>query len=184
MKNTIYRFTISDVIETYQKKIRESSGKEVYTTAVYEPSAKPYYRTSKDGTKVECNKCVYINLDPLINNIIAKHNMKNGFVVCSSDHTTSSVYVNHFELGLMDDLFNYLNKEYPFAPKNYKHNIWDNEYLNGAAHLKSMAMGKSATVLVINGKLHLGKFEDVIYAEFDYRGDKTFTLSFFCEEDE
>lgn len=184
MKNTVYRFTISNVIETYKRKIREDSGKEIYTTAIYEPPCKPCYRTTSGGQKVECNKNVFINLTALINNLIKENKIEHGFVICSSDHTTSSVYVNHFETGLMEDLYKYLNKEFPFSPKSYKHNIWDREFANGAAHMKAMMLGKSATVLISDGKLHMGKFEDIIYAEFDYRPDKTFVVSLFSEGEE
>ena len=181
MKNVVYRFSISNVIETYKRKIREDSGKEIYTTAIYEPPGKPCYRTSAGGVKTECNKSLYINLPALINNLIKENGIEHGFVICSSDHTTSSVYVNHFECGIMEDLHKHLCRQFPFSPNKYKHNIWDREFANGAAHMKAMMLGKSATVLISDGKLHLGKFEDVIYAEFDYRPDKTFVISLFSE---
>ena len=38
MKTFVYKFKISDVIDTYKKRIRESSDKDTYTTAIYEPN--------------------------------------------------------------------------------------------------------------------------------------------------
>lgn len=180
MKTFAYKFKISDVIETYKKRIRESVDKETeaynYTTAIYEPPVEK--KTDVKG------RTVFVNLNALVNSLIKKDNIKMGYVVCASNHTTSGVYVNHFETGIMEDLNAYLNKEHPFTPSKYKHNIWDHTFVNADAHLKAMDVGKSATVLIIDGKLQLGKFEDIIYAEFDYRPDKTFTVALFGGEDE
>lgn len=179
MRVTVYKFKISDVIETYERRIREASGKEdiSYTTAVYEPKCK-----KKVVTEWGRGRTIFVNLDALITNLIKKDNVTKGYVIVASDHTTSGCYVNHFEKGIMDDLNLDLDKKYPFKPKNYLHNIWDHKYVNADAHLKAMSVGKSAQVLVVDGKLQLGKFEDIIYAEFDYRPDKTFTVSLYGDE--
>lgn len=178
MKTYVYKFKISDVIETYKKRIRESVDKDTemynYTTAVYEPPVE-----KKSDVK---GRNLFVNLDPLVGSLIKKDNIRKGYVVCSSNHTTSGVYVNHFEMGIMDDLSKYLTKTYPFSPDKYKHNVWDHTFVNADAHLKAMNVGKSAMVLIIDGKLQLGKFEDIIYAEFDYRPDKTFTVALFGED--
>lgn len=176
MKTSFYKFKISDLIDTYQKRIRERSDKTDYTTAIYEPKGQ------KKLPGYDFGRVLYINLDQLVSSLIQRHNLKNGFVICASDHTTSAIYVNHFEPGIMEDLNKYLSAEFPHNPAKYKHNIWDNVFKNADGHLKSMMMGKSATVLVTEGKLHLGKFEDIIYAEFDYRPDKTFTIALFDGE--
>ncbi len=174
MKTFVYKFKISDVIDTYKKRIRENSDKDTYSTAIYEPNAKR--KSDKNG------RTVFVNLNALVSSLIKKDDIKTGYVICASDHTTSGVYVNHFETGVMDDLNKYLTKEHPFTPKKYLHNIWDHTFLNADAHLKAMDVGKSASVLIIDGKLQLGKFEDIVYAEFDYRPDKTFTVALFGEE--
>lgn len=179
MKVTVYKFKISDVIETFERRIREAAKKDdiSYTTAVYEPKCK-----KKVMTQWGRSRTIFVNLDPLIASLIKKDNINKGYVIVASDHTTSGCYVNHFEKGIMDDLNYYLDKEHPFKPKKYLHNIWDHKYVNADAHLKAMKVGKSASVLVVDGKLQLGKFEDIIYAEFDYRPDKTFTVSLYGDE--
>jgi len=115
MKTFVYKFKISDVIETYKKRIRESVDKDTevynYTTAVYEPPVEK--KTDVKG------RTVFVNLNALVNSLIKKDGIRTGYVVCASNHTTSGVYVNHFETGIMEDLNNYLNKEHPFTPAKY-----------------------------------------------------------------
>ena len=180
MKTFVYKFKISDVIETYERRIRESSSKDSYsyTTAIYEPKSKKTAVKTQWGR----NRTLFVNLNALVANLIKKDGIDTGYVICASNHTTSGVYVNHFEPGIMEDLNTYLEKEHPFTPKKYLHNIWDHKSINGDAHLKAMDVGKSTSVLIVDGKLQLGKFEDIIYAEFDYRPDKTFTISIYGDK--
>lgn len=189
MKSVYHKFKISDVISIYQQKMREQyrnngfEGDPDFSSVYFEPKQKEHFRKDKNGHKISCGKTVFINLDALIENLIEKYDIQNGYVIASSDHTTSSVYINHFETGMMTDLHKHIDKTFPFNPKKYLHNKWDDEFVNGAAHLKAITMGKSAMAFIVNKKLYLGKFEDVVYAEFDYRPDKTFTIALYWEED-
>ncbi len=212
MKSTFYRFKISEVIKTYKQKIRDemlkneeeidTADKTLYESVLLEMTTKDKY---KSETGVEYNKEVYINLNPLITDLIAEQQIENGFVVCTSDHTTASVFISHFEKGNITFLSKALKKNYPYTPKAYKHNIWDHKYKNANAHLKSVFTGngnvaactapldvisaaksasltKSCITPILGGKLHLNPFDDIINAEFDYRPDKTFTIALFTEE--
>ena len=51
------------------------------------------------------------------------------------------------------------------------------------ATAKATAIGRSALVLIINGKLSLGKFDNVVYTEFDYTHDSTFTVALYSDID-
>lgn len=134
----------------------------------------------KDLNKDNLPRVFFLNIDNCVREIVEKYNLKNGFVIVSSKHTTSSCFVNHFEKGLLNDLSNELREDYP-AKKKWEHNIWDSVYQNADAHLKAIHFGKSATVIVQDGKLLLGDFENMIYAEFDSRPGKSFTVSIFGE---
>ena len=104
MKSTFYRFKISEVIKTYKQKIRDeilkneeeidTTNKALYEKLLLEITTKDKY-VSKTG--VEYNKEVYINLNPLISDLIAKQGIEDGFVICTSDHTTASVFISHFD---------------------------------------------------------------------------------------
>ena len=182
MKPIIRTFQIADVAEKYKRLARsnsndEASYQELLKSLVYYPP-KEYADNDK-----KCHRAFFVNLNRFLNTFIQVNGIKNGYLICCSDHTTASVYVNHFETGIMEDLTNYLCKEFPYTPEKYKHNIWDSKDLNADAHLKAMTIGKSATVIIKDGVLVLGKYEDVIFAEFDRRDDKTFTVALFGVDD-
>jgi len=78
-------------------------------------------------------------------------------------HITASVYINDAESGLIEDYKEWLRKLVP--DKDYKHNLTGED--NAYAHLMRTIMGRETTVAVSNGKLDLGTWEQIYYAEFD-----------------
>ena len=86
-------------------------------------------------------------------------------------HITASVYINDDESGLLDDYDDWLEELAPHEPINkYRHNRTGED--NADAHLKRQLMGREVTVAITNGKLDLGPWEQVFYAEFDGRRQK------------
>lgn len=182
MKPIIKTIKVAAVAEKYKKLARSNSENEenyqkLMKSLVYYPSVQ--YADVEDKPQ----RMFFVNLNVCLNGLIQSTGIKNGYLICCSDHTTASVYVNHFETGIMEDLTRYLCKEFPYQPDQYKHNIWDTKDLNADAHLKAMTLGKSALVIIKDGALVLGKYEDVIFAEYDRRDDKTFTVALFGVDD-
>lgn len=200
MKSFFYQFKVEDLIKTYKKNLLEQQGgnnpkdKSQYKTVLYEIETKDKYIDEK-GKKY--NKEFFLNLEILINNLIEKNHIVGGFAVCSSGTSTASVYVNHFEEGAMSDLSKALRKKFSkVTPKGMfnflkaKKNISDNGNTQEAlssekivATAKATAIGRSALVLIINGKLSLGKFDNVVYTEFDYTHESTFTVALYSDVD-
>lgn len=182
MKTIIKTIKIAAVAEKYKKLARSNSDNE----ETYQELLKSliYYPPKEYGDNDrKSQRLFFVNLNRFLNSFIQVNGVKNGYLVCCSDHTTASVYVNHFETGIMEDLTRYLCEEFPYEPAKYKHNLWDTKDLNADAHLKAMTIGKSSTVIIKDGALVLGKYEDVIFAEYDRRDDKTFTVALFGTED-
>ena len=182
MKTIIKTIKIAAVADKYKKLARsnsdnEESYQEILKSLVYYPP-KEYGDTDRKSQRL-----FFVNLNRFLTTFIQANGIKNGYLICCSDHTTASVFVNHFETGIMEDLTRYLTEEFPYHPERYKHNIWDTKDLNADAHLKAMTIGKSATVIIKDGSMLLGKYEDVIFAEYDRRDDKTFTVALFGVED-
>ncbi len=176
MKPIVKTVKIAAVVDKYKKMARNGSDneetyQELLKSLVYYPSE------ALNEVPGKPQRVFFVNLNRFLNGVIQANNIKNGYVICCSDHTTASVYVNHFEVGIMEDLTRYLYKEFPYQPDKYKHNDWDVKDLNADAHLKAMTIGKSALVIIKDGRLVLGKYEDVIFAEYDRRDDKTFTIA-------
>ena len=82
----------------------------------------------------------------------------------SAMHITSGVYVNDWEDGLIDDFQVWLEKLAP-AGLPYQHHQTGED--NADAHLKRTIMGHQVMVPITAGKLDLGPWEQIFYAEFD-----------------
>ena len=86
-----------------------------------------------------------------------------------SEHITAGVYVNDWEEGLIGDFQTWLEKLAP-AGLDYRHHQTGED--NADAHLKRTIMGHQVVLPITGGKLDLGPWEQVFYAEFDGRRKK------------
>jgi secondary thiamine-phosphate synthase enzyme len=95
---------------------------------------------------------------------VSKSGVKDGTVLVSAMHITSGVYVNDWEDGLIHDFQTWLEKLAP-AGLSYRHHQTGED--NADAHLKRTIMGHQVVLPITDGKLDLGPWEQVFYAEFD-----------------
>ncbi len=110
-----------------------------------------------------------VHLTPTLETILAKSGVVDGFMLVSAMHITAAVFVNDDESGLHDDIWEWLEKLAPFRSE-YKHHQTGED--NGDAHLKSMLVHHEVIVPVTKGRLDLGPWQRVFYAEFDGKRDK------------
>lgn len=106
----------------------------------------------------------YIRITDEVEELVTKSEIQEGLCLVSAMHITASIYVNDAESGLIQDIEAWLEKLAPVNP-NYKHHQTGED--NGDAHLKRMILGHQVTLPITKGKLDLGPWEQVYYAEFD-----------------
>ena len=96
--------------------------------------------------------------------VVDQSGIQEGFVLVSAMHITAGVFVNDNEPGLWEDIWEWLEK---LAPSGlaYRHHQTGED--NADAHLKRTLMGHQVIVPITAGKLDLGPWEQVFYAEFD-----------------
>ena len=111
----------------------------------------------------------FINLTPEIEKALRKAKIEEGMVLASAMHITAGVYINDAEDGLIEDIEEWLEKLAPFRA-DYRHHQTGED--NGDAHLKNLIIGHQVIVPVTKGKLDLGPWQQVYYAEFDGRRRK------------
>jgi secondary thiamine-phosphate synthase enzyme len=111
----------------------------------------------------------YVHITPEIETIVRKSGMKEGMVLVSAMHITAGVYVNDNEDGLIEDIDQWLEKLAPFR-KDYKHHQTGED--NGDSHLKAILVHHQVILPLTNGKLDLGTWQRVFYAEFDGQRNK------------
>jgi len=95
--------------------------------------------------------------------------IKEGMVLVSAMHITAGVWVNDHEEGLIADIDVWLESLAPYRD-DYRHH--QTGETNGDAHLKSLLVGHQVIVPITAGRLDLGPWQRVYYAEFDGRRKK------------
>src|SRR5258708_25331654 len=106
----------------------------------------------------------YINITPEVEKVVLKSGIKEGMVLVSAMHITAGVYVNDAENGLIADIDEWLEKLAPFK-ENYRHHLTGET--NGDSHLKSILVHHEVVVPVTDGKMDVGTWQQIYYAEFD-----------------
>jgi secondary thiamine-phosphate synthase enzyme len=106
----------------------------------------------------------FLNITSEVAQIVRKSGISEGFVLVSAMHITAGVYVNDAEEGLIHDIQRWCERLAPWD-NPYEHNITGED--NGAAHLRNLLIGHQVVLPVTGGKLDLGPWEQVYYAEFD-----------------
>jgi len=93
-------------------------------------------------------------------------------------HTTAAIYVNDADSGLLEDFDEMLERLAPFN-ENYNHHHTGES--NGDSHMKSLLVHHEVTLPVTNGKLDLGPWQQVYYAEFDGQRKKRVVMKVIGE---
>ena len=106
----------------------------------------------------------YVHITPQIETILRNSKIKEGMVLVSAMHITAAIYVNDHEDGLIHDIDEWLEKLAPYR-RDYKHHQPGED--NGDSHLKSLLLHHEVILPVTAGKLDLGPWQRVFYAEFD-----------------
>jgi secondary thiamine-phosphate synthase enzyme len=106
----------------------------------------------------------FIRITDDVAGIVRKSGVKEGMVLVSAMHITAAVYVNDWEDGLIHDFQEWLEGLAPAKP-GYRHHQTGED--NADAHLKRTVMGHQVLLPITAGKLDLGPWEQVFYAEFD-----------------
>jgi len=105
----------------------------------------------------------FILLTLQIENFVSESKIKEGFCLINSLHATGAIIINENEEGLKEDILNSLTKLFP-DDINYKHNIHDN---NASAHIASILLGQNQTLIIRNGRLQRGTWQDIFFLELD-----------------
>ena len=116
----------------------------------------------------------FIDITESVTRVLRESEVRNGFALVFSKHTTAAITIQEDEPLLLTDMKSTLER---FAPSNahYRHNDFDvrtvhmheNECPNGHSHCQHMVLGASETIPVIDGSLALGEFQRVFVVELD-----------------
>ncbi|WP_066639082.1 secondary thiamine-phosphate synthase enzyme YjbQ [Desulfolucanica intricata] len=104
-----------------------------------------------------------LDITAQVEELLAQDNVSEGFVVVYSPHTTAGITINeNADPNVQKDILRRLNEIYPWDKAGDRHLEG-----NSAAHLKTITVGTSETVIIHNGKLLLGRWQGIYFCEFD-----------------
>lgn len=115
------------------------------------------------------NQREYVNITNEVEQVLKESKIKEGMILVSAMHITAGVYVNDAESGLIRDIDKWLEEMAPYN-ENYQHHRTGET--NGDSHLKSLLIGHEVIVPVTDGRLDLGTWQQIYYAEFDGQRNK------------
>jgi secondary thiamine-phosphate synthase enzyme len=105
-----------------------------------------------------------VHLTPTLEEILSRAKMAEGFMLVSAMHITAGVFVNDNEHGLHEDIWAWLDDVAPFKHDYHHHRTGED---NGDAHLRSLLIHHEVILPITKGRLDLGPWQQVFYAEFD-----------------
>ena len=121
------------------------------------------YRTFQTARRRE-----FVRITEDVQAAVDEAGVDEGLALVSAMHITAGVWVNDDEPGILEDALEWLDKLAP--PGDYRHHQTGED--NADAHLKRTLIHHQVILPVTAGKLDLGPWEQVFYAEFDGRRKK------------
>lgn len=102
------------------------------------------------------------DITSLLQGIIAESGVRSGVCHLFIPHTTAAILINeNDDPALQRDLANFLKQLAPQDP------IYHHSDGNCDAHLKAAVIGGSKSLLIEDGRLVLGRWQGVLFCEFD-----------------
>lgn len=101
---------------------------------------------------------------------IAKSGVKEGIVLVYSPHTTAGFTINeNADPDVVHDMLLGMEKAFPVRTEFYQHAEG-----NSHAHIKTTCFGPSQSLIIHEGELVLGIWQDLYFCEFDGPRNRTF----------
>lgn len=108
-----------------------------------------------------------VDLTPLVNEELRNSAVRNGTVTLFVPGSTAALTTIEFESGVVNDLKNAIER---MAPQGmyYEHNErWGDG--NGYSHVRAALMGPSLHIPVIDSRMTLGTWQQIVLVDFDNR---------------
>jgi secondary thiamine-phosphate synthase enzyme len=109
-----------------------------------------------------------VDISGQVNQVVADSGIREGILVVFAVGSTAGITTTEAEPGLLNhDLKAFFER---IAPEGlyYKHEeTWHDD--NGHAHVRASALGPSLTVPLVDGRLTLGTWQQIVLIDFDTR---------------
>ena len=107
-------------------------------------------------------RCELVEVDDLLREALRRSDLQEGVLIAFIPHTTAGILINeNADPDVKQDILTSLERVIPLEG-GYLHREG-----NSAAHIKASLVGSSVTIPVTEGRLKLGTWQSVFFAEFD-----------------
>jgi secondary thiamine-phosphate synthase enzyme len=108
---------------------------------------------------------VLVNITSDIDKIVKNSNINEGVCRIFVPHTTAGITINeNADPAVMSDIINFLQILIPQSGGKYAFRHMEG---NSDAHIKSSLTGPSLDIIIHNGRLILGTWQGIMFAEYD-----------------
>jgi len=113
--------------------------------------------------------CDVVDITGRISEAVAQSGLVEGTVTVFNVGSTAGITTTEFEPGLVNyDIEALFERIAPQAAQYEHEETWHDD--NGHSHVRASLLGPSLSVPVIDGKLTLGTWQQIILVDFDTRG--------------
>ncbi len=121
--------------------------------------------TIKVKTKGNCD---VVNITEQVSEAVAQSDMREGTVTVFNVGSTAGITTTEYEPGLVNyDIETAFEKIAPEHARYEHEETWHDD--NGHAHVRASLLGPSLSVPVVDGRLTLGTWQQIILVDFDTR---------------
>jgi secondary thiamine-phosphate synthase enzyme len=111
-----------------------------------------------------------LDITQQVNDCIHSSNLMNGLVTVFCPSSTSGITTIEYEPGVVEDLKQTFNEIVP-KERVYLHDeAWHDG--NGHSHIRSALLKTSLTIPLVEAKMTLGIWQQIVYVDFDNRPRK------------
>lgn len=123
--------------------------------------------TAKEITFQTKGNCDIVDITPQVARELEKSRVSDGIVTLFICGSTAGITTIEYEPGLVKDFGDMWDRVVPRGMP-YEHNkAWGDG--NGHSHVRASMLGASLTIPVVNKKLTLGTWQQIIFVDFDNR---------------
>jgi secondary thiamine-phosphate synthase enzyme len=125
----------------------------------------------------------FIDITEDVADAVARSGVENGIAVVFSRHTTAAIKINESEPELLKDMARFLAEIAP-QEREYHHNNFEirtvnmeeDECPNAHSHCQHLMLSASESVPVLDGRLHLGRWQRLFLIELDRPKERSVTV--------
>ncbi len=108
-----------------------------------------------------------VNLSSYIDKILSDSAINNGQMHLFVIGSTGALTTIEYEPGLLKDINEFFERLIPYGVDYHHHNTWHDD--NGSSHLQASLLKPNISIPIEDKKLILGKWQQVIFIDFDTR---------------